>query len=272
MNKKLKGWIFGLIVLLLLMIPIISDYYKSKDVEIISYNEYLEFMSSPDFTIVYFGNPTEESYSNVKESLSTARKDFELNVKTLDSSALSDNEKEELSAAFEYESGYIFIQDYEVVYTHEGDITDEKLEVIINKYLNNIIPEDEISYKVAKDYAAYKKIVDGKKVAMAVLGRDTCPACNYYKPIYNDVAAEYEVDIYYFDSDSYEETEYNKLLNSGLKIPKECNDSGKAVSLSELNAVPLTIFTKNGKVINCISGVESKDGLVAKLKDVGMIK
>ena len=57
-----------------------------------------------------------------------------------------------------------------------------------------------------------------------------------------------------------------------MKIPKACNDSGKAVALSELNAVPLTIFTKNGKVIDCISGVESKEGLTAKLKDVGMIK
>ncbi|MDD4187499.1 MAG: thioredoxin family protein [Bacilli bacterium] len=272
MNKKLKGWIFGVIVILILMIPIFSDYYKNKDIEIISYNNYLELMNSPDFAIVYFGDSDQANYNNVKESLLTARNDFTINVKTLNNNSLSDEEKTELSASFEYDNGYIFIKDYEVVYTHEGDLTDNKLEVLIDKYLNNIIPEDEISYKVAKDYAAYKKIIDGKKVIMTVLGRDTCPACNYYKPIYNDVAGENEINIYYFDSDSYDKTEYNKLLNSGLKIPKDCNESGKDVALSELNAVPLTIFTKKGKVIDCINGVESKEGLIAKLKDVGMIK
>ena len=37
MKEKIKGWIFGVIVLIILLIPIITDYYKSKSIEVISY-------------------------------------------------------------------------------------------------------------------------------------------------------------------------------------------------------------------------------------------
>lgn len=275
MKSKLKGWIFGLIVLLILIIPIVSEYYKSKDVEVISYKEYLDLVADSTFSLVYFGNPSDEGYKDVKQSLITVRNDFDVTVKTLDTSKLKDNEKTDLIAAdpaIEFDNGFVFIKDSEVVYSQEGSITNDRLEVIINKYLNNIIPEEEIVYKVAANYKAYKTLVDSKKVTMAVFGYDQCQYCAMYKPVYNDVAREYKLDIYYFNSQTFDSKEYEKIMNSGLMIPKACNNQGKDIPLSDGFGTPLTLFTKNGKVIDCISGYVGEDALVAKLKTVGLIK
>lgn len=273
MKGKLKGWIFGLIVLLILMIPIISDYYKARDIEVISYDEYFTKSSASKLALFYFGNPEAKEYADLKKSLVTMRNDFDIDIKTLNTSKLTDVEKSKLaSEAIDFETGYVFIKDYEVVYAQEGPITNERLEVLIDKYYNNIIPEEEIAYKVAKNYKEYKKIVDSKKVTMAVFGYDSCKYCALYKPVYNDIAAEYKLDIYYFNSETYDSTEYNKIRNSGLIIPKACNDSGKDIPLSEPFGTPLTLFTKNGKVIDCISGYVGKETLISKLKTVGLIK
>ncbi|MDD2505644.1 MAG: thioredoxin family protein, partial [Bacilli bacterium] len=254
MISKLKGWVIGLIVLFILMIPIISNYYKSKDIEIINYNDYLTLLEDFDFTLLYVTDEINESYSDTKETLLNARNNFDIRVKTLSTSKLSQSEKDELlnnHLTKEFNKGYVFMKDSKVVHVEENDITNETLEKLINKYYNNVIPEEEIAYKVPANYKEFKKIVDSKKVNMFVFGRETCGWCNLYKPIYNDIAAEYKLDIYDFDSDNYDSSELSKVRNSGLIIPGACTDSGENQPLSEGYSTPLTLFTKNGKVIDC---------------------
>ena len=132
--------------------------------------------------------------------------------------------------------------------------------------------KEVIAYKTVSTYEEYKKIVDSDKIVMSVFGRNSCSWCNKFKPIYNEVAEEEKVDIYYFDSDSFDEEEYNKIRNMGLKILAECNNEHVEKDLSENFGTPLTLFTQNGKTIGCIGGYVDKDTLLAKLKDIGMIK
>lgn len=273
--KNLKGWIIGLIVLIILMIPIISDYYKSKDIDIINYNTFTSSIQDTEFSLFYLGDTQSDEYSNIKETLLTLRNDFEIPIKTLDSKKLTKNQKadlKELNPALEFDNGYVFVKDSKIVHATKEDISGDELEVLINKYYNNIIPKDEIAYKVAEDYKAFKKVVDSKKVTMFVFGRASCNWCNLYKPVYNDFANEYKLDIYEFDAENYDSKEYSKVLNSGLKIPASCTESNKEQLLSESFSTPLTLFTKNGKVIDCLIGYKDADALKAKLKDVGMIK
>ncbi len=275
MKSKLKNWIFGIVIVLILMIPIISDYYKNKDIKVINYNNYTDLIVNGDFSLVYIGDPSDKGYADVKETLLNLRNKFDVNINTLNVNKLKDSDKIALASSdsmpIEFEKGYIFIKDSEIVYVQDGEITKDRLEVLINKYYNNIIPEDEIVYKTAKDYKAYKKLVDSKKVTMAVFGYDDCQYCALYKPVFNEVAAEKKLDIYYFDSTKFDSKEYSKIVNSGLKVPASCND-GKEVSLADYDSSPLTLFTKNGKVIDCISGYTRKDALLEKLQKVGMIK
>ena len=129
------------------------------------------------------------------------------------------------------------------------------------------------NYKIAEDAEEYSKLVkQKKKVTMAVFGRDTCFYCNQFKVVYNRVAEEYNLDnIYYFDSSTYDSVEYNKIMDLGLKIPASCND-GKEIELQPGFGTPLTLFTKNGKVIDCIDGYVNRQNLITKLQTVGMIE
>ena len=133
-------------------------------------------------------------------------------------------------------------------------------------------PPKKDAYKTVSTYEEYKQIVDSDKIVMAVFGRNSCSWCNKFKPIYNEVAEEENVDIYYFDSDSFDEDEYQKIRNMGLKIPAECTSDQTEKDLSDNFGTPLSLFTQNGETIGCIGGYVDKTELLAKLKEIGMIK
>ena len=116
------------------------------------------------------------------------------------------------------------------------------------------------------------KLANSKNITMTVFGRNSCSWCNKFKPVYNEVAAEYKLDIYYIDSDNFDSTEYSKILNSGLLIPAKCTQNGEDTPLSSGFRTPLTLFTQNGKSIDCIGGYLNKTRLVSTLKSVGLIE
>ena len=66
--------------------------------------------------------------------------------------------------------------------------------------------------------------------------------------------------------------EYDKIMDLGLKIPASCTGTDEDANLADGFDTPLTLFTKNGKVIDCISGYVNKDTLLTKLETVGMIE
>ena len=95
--------------------------------------------------------------------------------------------------------------------------------------------------------------------------------CNKFKPVYNAVSEKYDVDIYFFDSLSYDKTEYDKITNMDLIVPAKCNSNGTEFKLSDGFGTPLTLFTKKGKVVDCISGYVNRESLIDKLKTNKMI-
>lgn len=275
MKSTTKNWITAIIIILILIIPIVVNYVGSKSIKLISYEEFKKLKNSNSFGVYYIGDVNKDDYKNIEKSLLNAKDKFDVNIKSLNKKDLSKTEKSEFISNyenFEEEDVYVFVLDGNIVYTSKSDITNNRLIELINKYYNNIIPESEIAYKTVSTYKAYMKLVDSKKVTVAVFGRNSCSWCNKYKPVYNEVANEYKLDIYYFDSDSFDKKEYNKIMNSDLKIPAKCTDSGKDQSLSEGFGTPLTMITKKGKAIDCISGYVDKDGLIKKLTENGLIK
>ncbi len=272
MKGKLKSWIIGILIVIVLLIPIVVNYVKTRNIETIKYDEFTTNLSTTEFSLTYIGDINSDNYDSIEKSLLNLRSKYDATVNSMDKTKLSDDNWKSISSINEEvtDSAYVFVKDGEIVYVGK-DLSETKLDTLINKYKNNVIPDDEVYYKTFTTYKEYMKLVDSKKVTMTVFGRNTCSWCNKFKPVYNDVAHEYDIDIYYVDSDSFDSTEYSKIINSDLTIPAKCN-SGTEAKLSAGFGTPLTIFTKNGKSIDCISGYTNKEGLVKVLKDVGLIK
>ena len=66
-------------------------------------------------------------------------------------------------------------------------------------------------------------------------------------------------------------TDYSQILEAATQETILKNMKTKKLKTAVLT-VPLTLFTKNGKVTGCISGYVDSEKLESKLKEVGMLK
>lgn len=267
-TKKIIGVI---VIIAILLIPIIVDHFGEKQMSTISYQGYLRTLESGEFALIYYGDTENENFSDISEILNNEKSKHKIDVGAINIIDLSEEEREFILKEDYPESGWLMIKNGTVVEVLENDDVEE-LEDQINIHYYNIIPEDQIAFLTAKNAASYKKAIKSKEIIMSVFGRTTCSWCVEYKPVYNDLASKYDLKVYSFDSDTYDKTEYNKIMNIGLMVPEKCTQSGKAEKLSTNFPTPLTIFTKNGEVIDCISGYVPKDNLEMTLEEVGMIE
>ena len=273
MKEKIKSWIIGIVIVIVLIIPIVVNYVKTRNIETISFSEYNQETTSQNFSLIYVGDLSKDKFSSKESDLLELRSKYDTSIKALNKEDISDEAWatiEKLNPEIKNDA-YIFIEEGKIVYA-ASDLTKDRIDTLINKYYNDIIPEDEIAYKTFKTYKEFMKIVDSKTVSMIVFGRNSCSWCNKFKPVYNDAAAKYKIDIYYLDSDNFNSSEYSKIINSGITIPAKCTDTNTATPLSSGFGTPLTLFTKNGKSIDCISGYTNAEGLDNNLKTVGLIK
>ena len=270
-------------VVLLLLVPIIVDVVKNKSLKEIKYSEYNTVLGDTarfGFALVYVGEENKDVNKTIKSVIDKhTPSDYAVNGYYINSKELKTEELTALIGDATKESAYIFISNGEVIKIVTDKLDSKKLDKYVDEYTVytgeklNGISEDLTNYKILKNAKAYKKLVEDKKlVTMAVFGRDSCFYCNQFKPVYNTVAEEYKLNIYYFDSDSYDKNEYASIMKMGLMIPASCSDTQSEVPLSQGFGTPLTLFTKNGKVIDCISGYVGKRELISKLETVGMIK
>ena len=129
-----------------------------------------------------------------------------------------------------------------------------------------------IAYKTLSTADEYIKKVNGKDLTVAVFGYDECSFCNLYKPVFNKVAKEQKLDIYYFDSRKYDQTEYNAIMKLDLTIPAECTMDGKETTMLEGFPKPMTLITQKGKLVGCIKGYVNESTLISKLKEYKVLK
>ena len=262
--KNNKGLIIFIAVLVILFIPIITEYIGKQTIEIISSKKLSEKINSKESFILYVGDM---SKSTIKE-LINIRDNKDSN--TLFDYGVYGIKENNIDKEMKNKKIIVYI---------EGDIQKSydnynKKSVLndINKYYNGVIADEDKSYKVAENYNAYKKIVNSDVVTMAVFGRNSCGWCNKFKPVYNAVAEKYNVDIYYFDSDNYNSSDYTKIVNMNLVVPAKCSSAGKEFKLSEGFGTPLTIFTKNGSIVDCIGGYKDRASLIDILKKNEIIR
>lgn len=283
MKKNIISKIIIAVVVVILCIPIIIDVVANSSLKSIKFEDYkstLESTSNYGFALLYVADSNEEDTKETKKEIKTMMDAYIDNgvgtsVKSyyLDSKDLRKDDLKEVFGSSDIKSGYVFMLNNEIIRVEDKSISDKRLSDLASEYSMNGISKEVTYYKVAKDAEAYKKLVKDKKtVTMAVFGRDNCFYCNQFKAVYNTVAEQKELDIYYFDSLTYDEEEYQSIMDLGLTVPASCSDDDKEFKLESGFSTPLTLFTKNGKVIDCISGYINKEKLITKLETLGMIE
>ena len=279
----MKKWIKVLIILLIvciLMIPIFKEMKQNSGFKTIKYSEYnniIKNTSGYKFALVYVAPGTTEKIDSKKETIKSVLKkytkdDEELKVYFIDADGLDSKAINKLHLDTKTGQAYIFITNEEVIKYVSGELDKKSLDLLIKEYTSNGIDESLQAYKVAENAKAFINATEKKSITMAVFGRDNCYYCQQFLPVVNTVAEEHELNkVYYFDSNTYDEKEYNKIMDADFTIPASCSSTEKKAKLEPGFGTPLTLFTKNGKVIDCINGYVNKETLISKLETIGMI-
>jgi len=280
-NNILKAVVIVLVAVVMLLPIIIEANIILKSVK---YEDLQDTISKTSYYGVNLVYVAPKSLDDIKENQENIRDLAEdtivpstnesLVAYYMDYDKLSSSEKKEVFGDSKEKIAYMFLVNGELLKVQVGEVDNKELTKLVNAYTANGISEDLQHFNVAEDSKAFSKLVKQKNdVTMVVFGKDSCFYCNQFKVVYNTVAEEENLDsIYYFDSDSYDKDEYEKIMNMGLMIPAACSETSEDVSLQEGFNTPLTLFTKNGKAIDCISGYINKESLLTKLETVGILE
>lgn len=126
----------------------------------------------------------------------------------------------------------------------------------------SLISENENLHLNYIDYAGYKKVLASKTPQILVLTSTTCHFCIEERPVLEEIAKEYGVNInwIYLNGAFNTQEEYDEFNNS-LKWFEENSNWG----------TPTTLIVQNGEVISALSGYREKDDIIKFYKQNNLI-
>ena len=266
---------FGKTAIILAIIALIVcvfyyvNYEKNKVVHI-EMNQIEEIAKDHEFMLVYFGKENED----LTKTLKLFQKSYLLKAYYCTSSI--DDIKDYIS---KYVSAYeVLDNDIYAVYVEgefEGIIdTEDGTEFVeqLRKYLYGEIPESERNYKVLSTANEFLKKVNSKNYTVSVFGATSCSFCSLYLPVINEIAGEYELDVYYFDEDTYDKYEYKSIMALDYEIPAKCTTTGASTTMKAGFPKPMTMITKDGKFVDCIRGYVNKEEVLDVLRKYKIVE
>ena len=276
MKEKILKWSLIGIFIIILAIPIIIDANRRGRVEIISFDQFVEVLYTEEKALVYFGNTEVDNFESIRESLHTLKEEFEIAVYAVNMNDLNPNHRDSIEEfLFEGSSAYVFVRLREFPYIEEGAVTLEGLRTLINRYLFDEISSNEIVYTIPETASEYLEALRGRNnIVMTVFGNDTSQDSRRFEPIFNFLAADYDLNVFYVNLTRMDSDEYRAILDSNLMIPASCIQGAEEdIPISELQSVglPLTLFTRNGRAFDCLVGVVSRSELKEILVEVGIL-
>lgn len=285
MKKSVVKAIVIALVIIALFIPIGMEMYANRKIATIPYSKVADLIESSNngygFTLVYVSPESDENAEANKEEVQEIVASYKHRstgepfiANFVDYDSLTDQEKIEIFGDSKEKIAYITVANGSKIRTVIGSVSNSKLGEFISADSAHDISDDLKFFKAVTTAKDYEKLFkDKKNVAMTVFGTEKCFYCGQFKVIYNKVARDYKIDINYFDILTYEKEAEKVEAMKNMIVPGKCLDSKVDTQMSEVQyGTPLTLFTKNGKVIDCIGGYVNEAELLTKLKEVGMIK
>ena len=117
-------------------------------------------------------------------------------------------------------------------------------------------------------YAEYQDKITSDEYTIVLLASPVCSHCMAYKPLMNQVADKYNLNIYYLNvnSESLTEEEYINLHDSISVIADNYNKDGEPVI-----PTPATVIYRNGKEMASELGNIKENGFLKLLIDNGVV-
>ena len=264
--KKSNFIIFIIIVAILVgfafIIKSTKQIYKSIN---------LEEISNVENGLIYVGKINDNVtsiFKNYYETYSIKPYNIDETKMSALSALIKKNDLEEINE----ESGYLLIHDSKIVWVSGEEVDDTKLNNAVLVYFYNKIPDDEVAYKVPASGDEMVKLIKRKdKFTVLVIGKQDCNYCQMYLPVFNKVAKDSNLDIYYIDSTTYNKSEYKKITDLELEIPAYCTTNNIKTSTAGSFSKPMTFIIKDGKTVSCALGYKSEDNLKNLLFSYGVI-
>lgn len=102
-------------------------------------------------------------------------------------------------------------------------------------------------------YNEYKEFVSSGDAFIVIIERSGCTYCIQYMPIVEEVANEKNIPIYYIDTDTLTNEEFNELSNTNIYLKR--NEWG----------TPTTLFMLGDRVLDTIGGLTEKETVLSFL-------
>lgn len=93
---------------------------------------------------------------------------------------------------------------------------------------------------------------------VTVIAQTTCSHCINFKPVMQKANNEYEFKLYWLEADELTNNDYNTLTGT--------------YDLDEYSGTPYTFITKNGEVLDHLSGERDYDTLIEFLEENNVIE
>ncbi|MCM1370316.1 MAG: thioredoxin family protein [Clostridium sp.] len=263
MNEKKKGIILLIIVgiiVVLILVGVICNIMEQKKV----FDKFNEYYNGSQATLVVLrkdGCVYCEAYEPEIEFMSKYY-GFSYEELSIDKLSTSDYSKMlemlGITDTSKFGTPYtVILQNKSVVATLAGAQEEEQ----IFKFLkdNNFVKQDDKLLIDYVDYNGYVSALNSKDKTVIALAQTSCIHCKNVKPVLNELIRDYNIDIKVLNVDLLAEEDYNKL-NESLEFFKTVQWG-----------TPTFLIVQDGKLLDYISGEQTKDTFVNKFKQLQLI-
>lgn len=113
----------------------------------------------------------------------------------------------------------------------------------------------------------YKEKIMEDKFTIILIGRDNCSHCANYKPLVNQVANDYNLDVWYLNTDTLEKDEY-LFLHDNVNVLKDQYDPEGNPGIP----TPATVVYRKGYELDSVLGDVGSKGFQNILVKSGVVK
>lgn len=227
--------------------------------------EYDNLIASKEAKLIYIGRPTCSYCQQLQPVLEEITGMYNVKYQYMNTDELNNSTLTKVLNKFNTDSStpqLIIVKEGKIVDTQQGYTDREGLFQFLQE--GGMIDKDEVleandAHLTKIDYNGYDAAINSDTDKLIVVAQTSCSYCELAKPVLNQIAKEYEIEINWMDITTFSDEEQSKVTDS-LDI------------FNEEFGTPLIMIVKNKKVVDSIQGFENKEKYVTFLKDNEFIK